>query len=110
MLKLFPSCSLLWVPDIYPKCFTLHGTHHKCNCQTSFLYFQKQNNWKTITGQKFSRGQKFHLTPDFRTRVRQDSAQFEKTDRIRTTVSFKFLNQDQDFEISLFWDLTPTQS
>jgi len=33
-----------------------------------------------------------------------------KPDRIRTTVLFKFPDQDQDFQISLFWDLTPTQS
>jgi len=35
-----------------------------------------------------------------------------KPDRIRTMVLFKFpdQDQDQDFQISLFWDLTPTQS
>jgi len=33
-----------------------------------------------------------------------------KPDRIRTTVLFKFPGQDQDFQISLFWDLTPAQS
>jgi len=31
-----------------------------------------------------------------------------KPDRIRATVLFKF--SDQNFQISLFWDLTPTQS
>jgi len=31
-----------------------------------------------------------------------------KPDRIRTTIFFKF--PDQDLQISLFWDLTPTQS
>jgi len=30
-----------------------------------------------------------------------------KPDRVRTTV-FKFPDQDQDFRISLFWDLMPT--
>jgi len=33
-----------------------------------------------------------------------------KPDRIRTTVLFKFPDEDQEFQISLFWDLTPTQS
>ena len=33
------------------------------NCQALFLCFEKQNNWKTTTGQKFRRGQKFRLTP-----------------------------------------------
>jgi len=33
-----------------------------------------------------------------------------KPDRIRTTVLFKFPVQDQDFRISLFGELTPTQS
>jgi len=33
-----------------------------------------------------------------------------KPDRIPTTVLFKFPDQDQDFQISLFWDLTPTLS
>jgi len=27
--QLFPSYSLLWVPDIKPKCFNLHNTHQK---------------------------------------------------------------------------------
>jgi len=58
MVKLFPCYRLLWVPDICPKCFNLHSTHHKSNCQTLFLCFQKQNNWKTMTGQKF------RLTPE----------------------------------------------
>jgi len=48
--------------------------------------------------------------PDFRTRVRQDSAHFQQTGSDRTTVLFKFPDQDEDFQISLFWDLTPTQS
>jgi len=62
-LKLFRCYSLLWVPDIKPKCFNLHNTHQKSNCQTLFFYSEKRNNWKTITGQKFRRGQKFRLTP-----------------------------------------------
>jgi len=33
---------------------------------------------------------------------------FNKPDWIRATVLFKF--PDQDFQISFFWDLTPTQS
>jgi len=33
-----------------------------------------------------------------------------KPDRIRPTVLFKFPDQNQDFQISLLWDLTPTQS
>jgi len=31
--------------------------------QTLFLYSEKQNNWKTATGQKFRRGQKVRLIP-----------------------------------------------
>jgi len=60
LLQLFPCYSLLWVPDIYPKCFNLHITHQKSNFQTLFLYFEKQNNWKTLTGQKF----RLTLLPD----------------------------------------------
>ena len=33
-----------------------------------------------------------------------------KPDWIRTTVLFKFPDQDQDFQISFFWYVTPTQS
>jgi len=33
-----------------------------------------------------------------------------KPDRIWTTVLFKFPDQDQDFQISYFLDLTPRQS
>jgi len=61
-LKLFPRYSLLWVPDIYPNCFNLHNTHQKSNCQILFVYFENENNCKTITGQIFRRGQKFRLT------------------------------------------------
>ena len=42
--------------------FNLHNTHQKSNCQTLFLRSEKQNNWKTTTGQKFRRRQKFRLT------------------------------------------------
>jgi len=38
--------------------------------------------------------------PDFKTRIRQDSHILNKPDRIRTTVLFKFPDQDQDFQIS----------
>ena len=48
---------MLWVSDIKPKCFNLHNTHQKSNFQNLFHYSEKQNNWKTIPGQKF------HLTP-----------------------------------------------
>jgi len=33
-----------------------------------------------------------------------------KSDRIKTAVLFKFPDQDQDFQNSLFWDVTPKQS
>jgi len=64
-LKLFPCYSLLWVPDILLRHFNLHNTHQKSNCQTSFLYSEKENNLKIITRQKFRRGQKFRLTPEW---------------------------------------------
>jgi len=58
--------SLLWLPDIQPKCFNLHNTHQKSNCQTLFLYSEKQHNKQIITDQKFRRVQKFGLTRIFR--------------------------------------------
>jgi len=42
----------------------LTNTPQKTNYHELFLYSEKQNNWKTTTGQKFRRGQKFRLTPD----------------------------------------------
>jgi len=33
------------------------------NYQTLFLYSDKQNNWKTTTGQNYCRGRKFRMTP-----------------------------------------------
>jgi len=57
-LKLFPYYSFLWVPHIQPKCFNLHNTHQKSNCQTLLLYSEKKNNRQTITGHKY------RLTPD----------------------------------------------
>jgi len=63
---LFPYCSLLSVSDILPKSFNLHNTYQKSNRQTLFLYSENQNNWQKIIGQKFRRGQKFHLTLGYR--------------------------------------------
>jgi len=40
------------------KNFNLHNTYQKSNHQTLFLHSEKQNNWQTITCQKF------RLTPD----------------------------------------------
>jgi len=37
----------------------LHNTHQKTNWQTSFLYSEKQNYWKTTTSQKFAEVRKF---------------------------------------------------
>jgi len=48
--------------------------------------------------------------PDFRTESGEIQHIFNGPDGIRTTVLFKFPDQDQEFQISLFWDLTPTQS
>jgi len=56
-VEVIPYCNLLWVPDIQSKCFS---------------YSEKQNNWETITGQRFRRGQKFHLTPVCRLDIRPD--------------------------------------
>ena len=57
------------------KSFNLHHTHEKSNRQTLVPYFEKQNNWQTIIGQKFHRGQEFRLTPGrfFRNPVRTRS-------------------------------------
>ena len=44
----------------------------------------------------------------FQDSSQQDSAHFQQNNRNRITVSFKF--PDQGFQISVFWDLTPTQS
>jgi len=65
VVEVIPVLSLLWVPDILPKCFSEQNTHQESNCQTIFLYSEEQNNWQTITSQKFRRGQKFRLTPDY---------------------------------------------
>jgi len=60
--------------------------------------------------------------PDFRTRVRQDSAHFEQTgldpdygfilffSGLDPDYGLFFNFPDQGFQISLFWDLTPKQS
>ena len=58
MVKVFP---VLWL-DV-GTWFNLHNTHQKSNCQTLFLYSEKQNNRKTITGPIFRRGQNFCLIP-----------------------------------------------
>jgi len=64
---------MLWVSDTLPKSFNLHNTHQESNRQTLFLYSEKQNNWQTILGQKFRRGQKLCWIPElslkFRTRA-----------------------------------------
>jgi len=42
----------------------LKFAQHTINQQTSFHHSEKPNNWQTIIGQKFRRGQKFRLTVD----------------------------------------------
>ena len=42
----------------------IDNTHQKSKRQTLFFYSGRQNNWQTIIGQKFHRGQKFRLTPE----------------------------------------------
>jgi len=37
----------------------IYTTNQRSNCQTLFLYYEKQNIRQTITGQKFRRRQKF---------------------------------------------------
>ena len=42
----------------------IYTTHTKKDFSNFIFSSEKQNNWQTMTGQKFRRGQKFHLTPD----------------------------------------------
>jgi len=95
--KLFPCYSLLWVPDIQPKCFNLHNTHQKSNCQTLFLHSEKKNNWKTRSGQKFRRGQKFRLTP-----VANDPSKFSTHPKTLEGLALSYIKLRTDFTSESF--------
>jgi len=40
--KLFPCYSLLWVPDIYPKCFNLNNTIRKVIARLYFIILRSK--------------------------------------------------------------------
>jgi len=64
--------------------------------------------WKSDSGHLWTTGPEVYRIRI--SRLESDTIQhiLNKPYQIRTAVLFKFT--DQDFQISLFWDLTPTQS
>jgi len=97
------STVLTWHYSHYP--LVLRPCLHKSRCQNHLLIFclsflhmswrrQSRGVQDPVSGLEFCWFQQIINKPHW----------------IRITVFLKFPNQDQDFQISLFWDLTPTQS